>query len=187
MRELLQECYGTITELKEKNRLMEKQMKQKDAIIDRLIREKQEHILHLATCEGENMKKQLESAKKRNEEMRMSFEASLHSYEQLMRKQEGELEKLKGFNKVLRMENNHFREGSKHSKAQVEKRIGKIVETKREEEGAFAYTVNRWDGLEMSQEKLATTPQKLTTSKSVNLTSTASKSNYKQYSNKMQA
>lgn len=50
VRELLQECYGTITELKEKNRLLEEQLKQKDAIIDRLIREKQEHILHLATC-----------------------------------------------------------------------------------------------------------------------------------------
>lgn len=97
------------------------------------------------------MKKQLEAARKRNEEMRISFEASLHSYEQLTRKQEGELEKLKGFNKVLRTENNHFREGLKHSRAQVEKRIGKIVETKREEEGAFAYTVNRWDGLEVSQ------------------------------------
>lgn len=50
VRELLQECYGTITELKEKNRLLEDQLKQKDAIIDRLIREKQEHILHLANC-----------------------------------------------------------------------------------------------------------------------------------------
>ena len=50
VRELLQECYGTITELKEKSRLLEEQLKQKDAIIDRLIREKQDHILHLATC-----------------------------------------------------------------------------------------------------------------------------------------
>lgn len=49
------------------------------------------------------------------------------------------------------MENSHFREGLKHSKVQTEKRIGKIVETKREEEPAFAYTVNRWDGLEVSQ------------------------------------
>lgn len=49
------------------------------------------------------------------------------------------------------MENSHFREGLKHSKVQTEKRIGKIVETKREEEPVFAYTVNRWDGLEMSQ------------------------------------
>lgn len=127
VRELLQECYGTITELKEKNRLMEEQVKQKDAIIDRLIREKQEHILHLATCEGENLKKQLEREKKRSEEMRISFEASLQGYEQLMRKQGGELEKLKSFNKVLRMENNHFREGLTHSRAQVEKRVGKIV------------------------------------------------------------
>ena len=63
----------------------------------------------------------------------MSFEASLQSYEQLARKQENELEKLKGFNKVLRMENSHFREGLKHSRAPVELRIGKIVETKREE------------------------------------------------------
>ena len=50
VRELLQECYGTITELKEKSRLLEEQLKQKDAIIDRLIREKQDHILHLASC-----------------------------------------------------------------------------------------------------------------------------------------
>lgn len=49
------------------------------------------------------------------------------------------------------MENSHFREGLKNSKVVGEKRIGKIVETKREEETTFAYTVNRWDGLEMSQ------------------------------------
>jgi hypothetical protein len=103
LKEVLSECYLILSDLKERNKSLEGQLSQKSAIIDKLMQEKQDHILHLSTCEGEHIKKQLDLANERSAEMMGSFQVTLDNYEKVIKKYQMETEKLKSFNKVLRI------------------------------------------------------------------------------------
>jgi hypothetical protein len=58
LRSVLKECHFTLTDLKQKNKEQEEQLNKKNMIIDKLMHEKQEHILHLSVCESNDLKKQ---------------------------------------------------------------------------------------------------------------------------------
>jgi uncharacterized protein YdcH (DUF465 family) len=103
VKKVLEECYFIISDLKAKNKTLEDTLNQKNKIIDKLIQEKQDHITHLSQCENDNLKKQLQIESRRSEEMRQNFETVLDSYDRIIKKYQADLDKLKGFNKVLRV------------------------------------------------------------------------------------
>jgi len=50
LKQVLRECKSLITELQQSNFTLERELTQKRLIIDKLIDEKQQHILHMSSC-----------------------------------------------------------------------------------------------------------------------------------------
>lgn len=62
---ILSDCRELISQLQQQNQKLEHSIRQKEIIIAKLVQEKQDHILHMATCNSQQLQQRIEEAQRR--------------------------------------------------------------------------------------------------------------------------
>ena len=110
MRDKQVKLEAQLQDLQKKEKQASQQLSQKTAIIEKLINEKQERILHPSLCTGEALKEQLKQANQYCHDTHRNCEAALEASQGSLRKCKRELDTLKEVNRMLRLENGKLRQ-----------------------------------------------------------------------------
>ena len=115
MKSILGECQQLILSLRRENESLLHSNKQKDCIIAKLIEEKQEHMLHMGSCNSEQLRETVTQGELKHQKMTDHFQQVQQRYEELIDQHMAQISKLKSYNRALRVENTHFREAKEEA------------------------------------------------------------------------